>query len=135
MHKRTKTIALVGVVILVAAVLFARGGSLGGIQTGPTPTSIPNIPIKTTLVGIYTCLPHRNTKGPVTLECALGLKADDGYHYALDTSLVPDIAQDTPTGTRLEVHGLLVPIEQISANTWQKYDIQGIMQVEVIQKR
>lgn len=84
----------------------------------------------TTLTGTYECLPHKNTEGPQTMECALGLFGTDGYHYALDlTALHSGGMINFATGTTLEVDGMLVPIEQISSNHWQKYNIRGIIKV------
>lgn len=37
-----------------------------------------------TVTGMTICLPHRNTSGPQTMECALGLKGDDGKNYGLN---------------------------------------------------
>jgi hypothetical protein len=80
------------------------------------------------LTGTFACLPHRDTSGPQTLECAFGIKTDDGFYYSLDTSPLGNIVT-YPTGTRLEVEGLNVPQDQINPGTWQKYDIKGMMRV------
>lgn len=36
--------------------------------------------------GTIVCLPHKNTDGPQTLECATGLKTKEGIHYSLKTN-------------------------------------------------
>ncbi len=36
-----------------------------------------------TAQGMITCLPHRDTSGPQTLECAYGLEDIEGRYYAL----------------------------------------------------
>lgn len=36
-----------------------------------------------TYVGTLVCLPHKNTSGPVTLECAYGLQTNDGNYHGL----------------------------------------------------
>lgn len=38
---------------------------------------------RATYTGTVVCLPHKNTDGPQTLECATGLKTDEGKYYAL----------------------------------------------------
>jgi hypothetical protein len=38
------------------------------------------------LRGTILCLPHRNTNGPQTMECAYGLKDEKGNYYALHDS-------------------------------------------------
>ena len=92
----------------------------------PNPSVV--VPYQTSLSGLYLCLPSRGT-GPTTMECALGLKTSDDKYYALDTSGLKDYLI-YPTGTNLRVYGLLTPIEMISSDHWQKYDIKGIMKVD-----
>jgi hypothetical protein len=94
------------------------------------------IPAQTTIVGTYECLPHRDTSGPQTMECAFGIKGTDGAHYALDTGLLDsNVWMSAPTDTQLEVEGVLVPADQLSSNQWQKYDITGIMRATHITRR
>ena len=97
----------------------------------PITTQI-NAPNTVMLRGIYECLPHKDTSGPQTEECIHGIKAEDGKHYAIDVSSV-GIA-DSTVGTTIEVIGLLVPIEQISTNMWNKYDLTGIIKVSSFRK-
>lgn len=95
----------------------------------------PAIPRTVTLQGSLVCLPHRDMSGPQTLECAFGFKADGGDHYAMSASDLPvDFLNSVQTGERIEVTGLMVPIEAISTDMWQKYDIRGIIQVSAAQK-
>ena len=101
----------------------------GVTYTRVTPTQTPS-PI--TISGTYTCLPKKNTGGPVTLECALGLQTDAGY-YALDTSVVLTANYPYLTGGEsITVEGALVPIEMVSADRWQIYDAVGIIAVDKI---
>ena len=62
------------------------------------------------ITGTITCLPHREQEGPQTLECAYGLKTDDGIYYALSDS-DPDFANLTKAGTgdRVVVNGIFTP--------------------------
>lgn len=95
--------------------------------------AVPDVPKEAMLRGIFECLPHKNTSGPQTLECAFGVKADDGAHYALDFSAVPfEDYSGIPTGERLALSGTLVPIEQLSTDYWQKYNIKGILRVRSV---
>ncbi len=93
--------------------------------------SAPPTPSEIMLDGEYTCLPVKNPDEPHTLECALGIKTDSGDYYALDTSSLQfgNAGADTPTGSKIQVTGLVVPIEAISSDQWQKYNIRGIMRV------
>lgn len=46
----------------------------------------------------YTCLMLADTTRPQTLECALGLKLDDGTYHAVDLSLMSQTAPDLELG-------------------------------------
>ena len=84
-----------------------------------------------TVEGEYICLPHVETEGPQTLECALGIMTDDGSNYALvtdelDSSAVIDLA----TGDRIEVVGTVTARDELtSGDRLLAYDIEGVIQV------
>lgn len=82
----------------------------------------------TTLSGTHLCLP-KNTDGPTTEECALGILTGEGSYYALEMSVLIQNGTFFPTGSQIEVSGFLIPIEEINTNIWQKYDIKGILKV------
>lgn len=82
-----------------------------------------------TLTGTHVCLPHADTDGPQTLECALGMKTDAGEYYALDFSLMSQMDPLLQTGERFRANGLITPIEMLSSDHWQQYAIEGIFSV------
>ncbi len=84
-----------------------------------------------TLKGTYICLPHKDTNGPQTLECAFGFKGEDGFNYAL--SMEQSDTPDFQDGKSVSVEGFFVPVEALSNDHWQKYDIKGILQIKKIQ--
>lgn len=94
------------------------------------------IPSRATIFGTFTCLPHRDTSGPQTMECAFGIQEDGtGDHYAVNTQLMSSTDwQQIPNGQRVEVEGVMVPIENLSTNMWQKYDIVGIISATMIRQ-
>ncbi|MFA6432723.1 MAG: hypothetical protein WCV82_02800 [Candidatus Paceibacterota bacterium] len=103
-------------------------------RTGSGPVNItPNesapVSATKTVVGVFTCLPHRDTSGPQTLECAFGLKADDGLFYALDWGDSATSAFDLPMDRKFSVTGLFVSLEALSTDQWQKYAVEGIIKV------
>lgn len=100
-------------------------------ENPPAGDQTPQAPSGIMLDGEYTCLPVKNPDEPHTLECALGIKTDGGDYYALDTSSLRfgNAGAETPTGSKIQVTGLVVPIEAISSDQWQKYNIRGIMRV------
>lgn len=83
---------------------------------------------ETSLEGEVVCLPHKDTSGPQTRECALGLKTAEGTYYALDAGAM----QPPPynTGQKIRANGLVTPVAMLSADHWQKYDIKGIFSVK-----
>jgi len=87
------------------------------------------------LTGTAACLPPKNTTGPVTLECALGIRTEEGKFYALDTSALPQMQQQSlQQAKKMRVTGTLTPIEAISSLQWDKYEVWGIMKVTGLEK-
>lgn len=86
-------------------------------------------PYQATLTGEYVCLPHRDTAGPQTLECAYGIKTEVGEHYALDFGADSQDPQDIIMGKKVTITGIITPIERLSTDQWQKYDVEGIFSV------
>jgi hypothetical protein len=82
-----------------------------------------------TLTGTYLCLPHSDTSGPQTLECALGLQIDAGDYYALDFNASPTTPATLATGSKITVTGIVTPVEMLSSDHWRKYPIKGIFSV------
>lgn len=82
-----------------------------------------------TLSGEVVCLPHKDTGGPHTMECAFGMRTDTGEHYALDLSLMSQENPGLDSGDRFTANGLITPLELLSTDHWQKYDIEGIFSV------
>lgn len=82
---------------------------------------------KMTLTGTLTCLPHKGD-GPHTLECAYGLKSDDGKYYALQNlwEVAPGL---TNTGVRVQIVGNVS-----TPPTNEQYDIVGVVAVQSAQK-
>lgn len=103
------------------------GSTYTRVTTDESPTAI-------TLTGTYTCLPKVDTGGPVTLECAFGLKTDAGY-YSLDMSSILTDNYPMLTGNEtITVGGVLVPKAMLSSDRWKTYDVIGVIAVEKVSK-
>ncbi len=78
--------------------------------------------------GNVICLPHKNTSGPTTLECAYGLRDTMGRYFALrDTDPNYSNISNAPMGTTMvEVKGTFAPEEN------EIYPIVGIIDVTKI---
>ena len=86
-------------------------------------------PYRATLTGIQTCLPHKDTSGPQTLECAIGMMTDAGEYYVLDFTLMSQTPPNISDGKKFTASGLVTPIERLSTDQWQKYAVEGIFSV------
>ncbi len=83
----------------------------------------PGTPI--TVTGTYECLPKRDTSGPQTMECAFGIKQDDGVHYALRFDEQARLT-DFVAGKRARITGVFR--EQVT-----QYDTAGTIEVQAIE--
>ena len=75
---------LITVAVIVALLLV-----VGIVARMSHPASKNKSTSAITIKGRMACLPHKDMDGPHTLECASGLKAEDGTYYGLkekDTS-------------------------------------------------
>ncbi len=101
------------------------------VSSGPTAPLVQNT---ITVTGQQVCLPHRDTSGPQTMECAFGIKVGNKpLYYALDYSELPDESwQSLDMETTLTMSGAFVPVAALSSNMWQIYPIEGIIRVKTI---
>ncbi len=90
------------------------------------PDAFPSGGVETTLSGTFDCLPHKDTSGGQTMECAFGILADDGFYYALRIDDF-EMLNSFQAGQRGTVQGLFVPVEQIDGGSI--YDIHGVVNV------
>ncbi len=104
------------------------------LETEPeTPVAIPpaigSTRTRTNLTGTAVCLPHVNQVGPQTMECAIGMKTDDGSYYAVDASLSSQLVPELVPGMRFSASGLFTPVEMLSSDHWRAYPIKGIFSI------
>lgn len=130
----TPIIIIVLVLLIVGGIVsYKDNATAPGNNNNAVPTLIPtqkvvNVPQEQSLEGKVLCLPHKDTNGPQTLECAFGLQTDDGKNYALDAGNVNPPPYNT--GNRIRANGTITPIEALSSDHWQKYDIVGIFSIK-----
>jgi hypothetical protein len=87
-----------------------------------------------TLTGTLICLPHRDTSGPQTLECAFGLQTGEGVNYALDTDVFEgDAMTNFNTGSMAEISGVLIPRDDLDSDSrFLQYEIEGVVQASAV---
>ena len=120
--ERRHLIAACVVVVLVAAAIVATTIILVANTQKPVPHTTADFSVS----GVMTCLPHKNTNGPQTLECAYGLHTDDDRYYGLQYSPFPN---DTQIGDHVNVKGTL------TTGGDSIYNIVGTIKVHSITKR
>jgi hypothetical protein len=96
-----------GVVAILLAGLIAVivGLAIGKDDSKQADTGTPKDGATITVAGEYVCLPHKDTTGPQTQECAFGLKTDGGVYYALQFEDPATALGSIVTGDRLKVTG------------------------------
>lgn len=118
-------------VVIALVVILSAVGALMYAATKPPKADAPTVKrVKTetiTVTGTYECLPPKNTGGPVTLECALGIKTDDKYYGLGGPSSYDSLA---PTGSKVRVTGTLDTAPTSSG----KYDTAGTITVTKFEK-
>jgi hypothetical protein len=93
------------------------------------PSQNPVVPgEEATITGTMVCLPHKGD-GPHTLECAYGLKGDDGKHYALKNLFTEPGPWPIDIGDRVRVTGSM---DDPELN--EKYDIVAVIDVQTATK-
>lgn len=125
-HRSNPFLVASTLLVAVGCILLTACGNV----SAPKNADAGAAPRQVTLSGSTVCLPHRDTSGPQTMECAFGLKTDDGSHYALDLRILEtDILGGLPTDERMTLVGTLIPLEDIDENVWDRYGIVGQLRV------
>ncbi len=93
---------------------------------GVTGQNLDGTPQSVTLSGTYVCLPHLDTSGPQTMECAFGLKTDDGVYYAVNFGQSANAMNQFQSGAHITAEGFVVIKEALSSDQWMKYNMKGI---------
>lgn len=119
---------ILGICTLLAIVLVGYFFNPKNLNTRQAENIDPT-PKQMTLSGTYTCLPHKNTEGPQTMECAFGIKGDDGEYYAVNFGASADSMTQFQSGSHVVLEGFFVPKEALSSDSWQKYNMKGIFTV------
>lgn len=117
--------------LILVGIIFAVWKSSDGRKIVP-PTEIIYTPIpvtqeQITVSGEIVCLPHKDQSGPQTLECAYGLKADDGKYYGL-SDLNFEHLPGLPTGERVTIEG------KFRTSVDSKYADEGTIEISEVER-
>ncbi|HJP81128.1 MAG TPA: hypothetical protein VJ841_01885 [Candidatus Saccharimonadales bacterium] len=122
-HSRKPLIITLVVILLIAAASLAiyLTGAYKKLtesqnQTPVTPT--------VSYSGKIVCLPPKDSNGPHTLECALGLQTDANTYYGLSGATGSDLADASGSDKKVKVTGEL---QEIGSD---KYKMSGVITVK-----
>ncbi len=107
----------------------AKYASVGIIEVSKIERAEVVEPMSIVVTGTFVCLPHKDTTGPQTEECAFGIKTDEGIHYAVNFGASATMAEQFHAGVRGTYTGILTPKEMLSTNHWEKYTMEGIFTI------
>ncbi len=113
-HSSVKKYGIIlGVALVIAAMVFAKKAGFNSqvhvASPSPVASTLPAGPM--TVEGTMVCLPHKNTEGPQTLECAFGLKDTQGRYFGLsDTDPTYKNVSGVPMNVTVEVEGTFRPL-------------------------
>jgi hypothetical protein len=125
--KAIGTFVVIGLALLVAGFFALNNYIYKEKQADPSEQSFE--PYRATLSGEYGCLPHKDTRGPQTDECMGGIRTESGEYYAVDTNLMSQMHAPLEIGQYITGNGLVTPIERLSSDHWQKYEVEGIFSI------
>jgi hypothetical protein len=124
-----KTIIAIAILIII----ICGAGYLAN-KKDTAPVDLDTTPKNVTLSGKYVCLPHLDTKGPQTEECAFGLEVDEGIYYAVNFGASADAMMQFKSGEYITAEGSVVIKEALSSDQWQKYNMKGIFTITKVLK-
>lgn len=117
--------------VFIGALIIIGLGYLSFIRV---PQEVPRdvvdaTPQNMTLSGAYECLPHVDTTGPQTEECAFGVRTDEGDYYAINFGQSAGAMEQFKAGAHIVAEGFMVPKEALSSDQWSKYTMKGVFTV------
>lgn len=116
-----KSNQILAAVVVLAVVMVGYFGFMNK-QADPTPQNV-------TLTGTYTCLPHMNTEGPQTEECAFGMKTPEGDYYATNFGASAAAMEQFEAGATITAEGFVVQKDALTDSMWDKYNMKGLFTI------
>jgi len=87
------------------------------------------VPYRGELSGEYACVPQNGKIPGENEECLLGLKTNAGEYYLIDFNLMSQTPPEMKKGDQVSANGMITPIEMLSTDHWQSYELKGIFSV------
>lgn len=126
-----KKYTLIGLIFLVTVIVGAVSSFEVNATKGISVRPIPSAGL-ITIEGTIVCLPHKDTSGPQTLECAFGLKDTKGQYFALkDSDPSYKNISSVPMNTDVSVEGTFTPEENKTYNSIGVITVTRIVVVSI----
>lgn len=123
--------------LIVLAVLLIVGGIVAFVKRNPNDLTdkvvVEPTARETVITGTFTCLPLKNGVPSTDESCVMGLGADDGKMYALDSSQATIVSSTIGVKDRVRIVGELT-IPDTTVDEGNAFKIDGVMKVRAIQK-
>ena len=124
---RRRSLKIIGVTLLSVVLVFFISGRISAPESTDSSPSYSDGQ-QVSVRGEMTCLPHKDTSGPQTMECAFGLKVSEEEYYSLqDTTSDYTLLGNTPFNTPVLVTG------QIEMKEDPIYKSSGVIKVSKIE--
>jgi hypothetical protein len=121
-----KIILSIGVVIfLLVAGFYAFNSYIYNEKQEPNEVQA----YRGTLAGEYICLSFKDDAKEAQDVCQFGIKTEAGEYYAVDFALMSQEKTELNIGDKFSANGLITPIEMLSSDHWQQYQVTGIFSV------
>jgi hypothetical protein len=122
--------------LIVFAVLLLIGGVFAFVNRNPNAATdkvvVEPTADETVITGTFTCLPLKNGVPSTDESCVMGLGADDGKMYALDSSQATIVSSTIGVKDRVRIVGVLT-IPDTTVDEGNAFKIDGVMKVRAIQ--
>lgn len=125
MNKILISFVAVAVILIAAALVFSTYIKTEGQKEATNDFE----PYRTTMEGEYVCLEANEPNVPSDGPCTGGIKTDSGEYYAVDMAAMSQANPGLQAGQRFSANGLVVPIERLSTDHWQKFGVKGIFSI------
>lgn len=120
-------ILITSVALLVLIPLFFAHKATAPVPISPG-NSLPANNSTVAIKGEIVCLPHKDTSGAQTMECAYGLLSEGVYYSLAGTPEDNSLVSKVTTGDKVLVTG------QFTIKDDKVYDIKGVISVTALEK-
>lgn len=122
-------------IIIIVVILLAFGGYKLVSKPKVGTTASTNVVSNTTssqninITGSYVCLPYLVKKVRSSVDCAYGIKTNDGIYYAVNYATKAGYMDQFIEGQNIEAVGYVTPKDKLVPNRWTDFEMTGLFTV------